>query len=123
MYIPPSADTKDALNVLYQSISDLQSIHLDRAFIGGDSNQVNNYYQHLDFATRRANTVDLAITNMKNSFKAVPRPQLCSSDHTSVLLIPAYRPLLNGAKPSMKKARTRLEGAISALQDCFDCND
>ncbi|KAK3542272.1 hypothetical protein QTP86_021989 [Hemibagrus guttatus] len=35
----------------------------------------------------------------------------------------AYRPLIRCSKPVLKLVKTWPEGAISALQDCFDCTD
>lgn len=90
-YIPPSADTKEALDTLYNSISELNSIYRDGVIIvAGDFNQANmrkvlpNYHQHVDFATRGTNTLDHVYTNIKGAFKALPRPHLDSSDHSSV---------------------------------------
>ncbi|MCJ8748315.1 hypothetical protein PDJAM_G00163390 [Pangasius djambal] len=37
------------------------------------------------------------------------------------MLIPAYRPLVRCSKPVLKHVKTWPEGAISALQDCFEC--
>ncbi|KAK3506472.1 hypothetical protein QTP70_001256, partial [Hemibagrus guttatus] len=45
------------------------------------------------------------------------------SDHISVMLIPAYRPLVRRSKAVLKQVKTWPAGAISALQDCFECND
>ncbi len=45
------------------------------------------------------------------------------SDHISVMLIPAYRPLLKLAKPVQKLITTWPENATSTLQDCFQCTD
>lgn len=46
------------------------------------------------FATKDENILDLFYSNIKEAFKAAPRPHLGPSDHLSVMLIPAYRPLL-----------------------------
>ncbi|KAI4882847.1 hypothetical protein NFI96_022069 [Prochilodus magdalenae] len=50
-------------------------------------------------------------------------PHLGYSDHISVMLIPAYRPLVRRSKPVLKQVRTWPSGAISALQDCFENTD
>ncbi|KAK3542680.1 hypothetical protein QTP86_032711 [Hemibagrus guttatus] len=42
---------------------------------------------------------------------------------TELLIIPAYRPLIRCSKPVLKLVKTWPEGAISALQDCFECTD
>ena len=77
----------------------------------------------MDFATRGEFTLDQVYSNIKEAYRAVPHPHLGSSDHLSVMLMPAYRPLLTRSKPSVKQIRTWPEGATSALQDCFDCTD
>ena len=100
--------------------------HTRRVFliVAGDLNQANmktvhpNFYQHVD--TREENTLDLVYTNIKKAFRAVPCPHLGSSDHLSVMLIPAYKPLLTREKLAVKEVRVRPEGAMSALQDCFE---
>ncbi|KAK3569758.1 hypothetical protein QTP86_004075 [Hemibagrus guttatus] len=81
----------------------------------------------------------------------VPEPRLCveasptiSSRHRSTSLtssgsfppsevtfhvpkarffVQAYRPLVRHSKPVLKQVKTWPEGAISALQDCFECTD
>ena len=97
VYIPPTANTEQALSVLYRAIRDMQSTPPESVFIvAGDFNQANmktvlpNFYQHVDFATRGENTLDLVYTN-KKAFRVVPRPHLGSSDHLSVMQIPAIQ--------------------------------
>jgi hypothetical protein len=90
VYIPPSANTKEALCILYNSISNLHTKHPEGVFIvAADFNQANmetflpNFYQCVDFDTRGENTLDLVYSNIKNTFRADPRPYLGSSDHLS----------------------------------------
>lgn len=122
VYIPPDADTKAALKTLSHSINELQTIHPGGVLIvAGDFNQANmkkvlpHFYQHVDFATRKTNTLDHVYTNIRGAFKASPCPNLGSSDHISVILTPAYRPLLVRTKPSLKQVRVWPEGSMSAL--------
>ncbi|KAL0194797.1 hypothetical protein M9458_008369, partial [Cirrhinus mrigala] len=86
VYIPPSSNgnnRSEALNELYQHISEQQTAHPDAFLIvAGDFN-------HADL-------------------KSV-------SDHITVMLMPAYRPLIKVTKPVRKQ--------IQALQDCFDTTD
>ncbi len=95
----------------------------------GDFNHANlktvlpKIYQHVNFATRGNNTLDFVYTTIKNAYKAVPHPHLGYSDHISVMLIPAYRPLLKLAKPVQKLVTIWPENATSTLQDCFQCTD
>ncbi len=75
------------------------------------------FYQDVNFATRGNNTVDIVYTTAKNAYKAEPRPHLGYLDHISVMLIPAYRPLLKLAKPVQNQITVWPENATSALQD------
>lgn len=118
------------MSVLYQTISELQSTYPEGIFIvAGDFNQANmktvlpHFHQHVEFATRGQNILDKAYTNIKGAFRTAPHPQLGSSDHLSVMLIPAYKPLLIRGKPTVRKVRIWSEGAMEALQDCFECTD
>ncbi|KAK3506468.1 hypothetical protein QTP70_001152 [Hemibagrus guttatus] len=108
VYIPPCRNDKEALCELCGAISELQNAHPDRLFI---------------IATRGVNTLDLVYTNIPSAYRAEPRPNLSYSDHISVMLIPAYRPLIRHSKPVLKLVKTWPEGATSALQDCFECTD
>ncbi len=110
VYIPPCANAKDALRELYSAISEQQTNNPDGFFIiAGDFNHANlksvltKFYQHVNFATRGNNTLDFVYTTVKNAYKAEPRPHLGYSDHISVMLTPAYRPLLKLAKLVQKQ--------------------
>ncbi len=129
VYIPPCANAKDALRELYSAISEQQTNNPDGFFIiAGDFNHANlktvlKFYQHVNFATRGNNTLDFVYTTVKHAYKAEPRPHLGYSDHISVMLIPAYRPLLKLAKPVQKQITVWPDNATSALQDCFQDTD
>ncbi|KAI3354777.1 hypothetical protein L3Q82_004603 [Scortum barcoo] len=45
------------------------------------------------------------------------------SDHISVNLIPAYKPLICRTRPTTRTVQVWTEEAFSALQDCFECTD
>ncbi|XP_055487592.1 uncharacterized protein LOC129694857 [Leucoraja erinacea] len=77
------------------------------------------FKQYVDFETRGENILDLVYTNTPEAYKAAPRPHLGHSDHISVFLTPAYRPLLKQVRAERKHTRVWPEGAASALQDCF----
>uniref|UniRef100_A0A3B1K1K8 Reverse transcriptase domain-containing protein n=1 Tax=Astyanax mexicanus TaxID=7994 RepID=A0A3B1K1K8_ASTMX len=130
VYIPPDADTNVALDILCHYISGLQNKHPGGALIvAGDFNRASmkkvlpHFYQYVHFATRGDNTLDHAYSNIKTAFKATSRPHLGSSDHISVMLTPAYRPVLTKGRPTSKLARVWPEGAMTTLQGCFDCTD
>lgn len=101
MYVAPSANTREALCVLYNAIGNLQTTYLEGVYITAeDFNQANmktvlsHFHQH----------VDLVCINIKEAFREIPRPQLVSSDHLADMLTPAYKlqallcPLLDGGR-------------------------
>lgn len=99
VYIPPGGNIKEALSELYKTISNLQTAHPDRFFIvARDFNHANlkslllKFQQHIDFATHGTHTLD----------------------HISVMLFPAYRPLLKRAKWVLKQVRTWRSGLLWA---------
>ncbi|XP_061896568.1 uncharacterized protein LOC133645727 [Entelurus aequoreus] len=82
-----------------------------------------HFHQYVNFATRGGSTLDMVFSNIKHAFKAAPRPHLGSSDHLSMMLIPAYKPLLIRKQATVKQVRTWPEGAMEALQNCFESTD
>ncbi len=127
VYIPPCANAKDALRELYSAISEQQTNNPDGFFIIAFHHNLKSvlpkFYQHVNFATRGNNTLDFVYTTVKNAYKAEPRPHLGYSDHISVMLTPAYRPLLKQAKQVQKQITVWPDNATSALQDCFQDTD
>ncbi|KAI3352197.1 hypothetical protein L3Q82_005161 [Scortum barcoo] len=69
-------------------------------WLRGDFNHVNltdtlpKFYQHVTIPTRGNNTLDRVYTNKRDAYRAVPHPHLGFSDHISIMLLPAYRPLV-----------------------------
>ena len=53
----------------------------------------------MNFPTRDNNIVDHVYSNVRNGYKAMPRPHFGQSDNISVLLYPAYKTLLNQSTP------------------------
>ncbi|KAL0153828.1 hypothetical protein M9458_050858 [Cirrhinus mrigala] len=133
VYIPPSSNgnnRSEALNELYQHISEQQTAHPDAFLIvAGDFNLADlksvfpKIQQHIDFPTRGNNTLDFVYTTQKGAYKAFPLPHLGASDHITVMLMPAYRPLVKVTKPVRKQIQVWPEGSSEALQDCFDTTD
>ncbi|XP_061923229.1 uncharacterized protein LOC133663056 [Entelurus aequoreus] len=82
-----------------------------------------HFHQYVNFATRGGSRLDLVHSNIKQAYKAAPRPHLGSSDHLSVMLIPAFKPMLIRKPATVKQVRTWPERAMSALQDCFETTD
>ncbi len=130
VYILPCANAMDALRELYSAISEQQTNNAGGFFIiAGDFNHANlktvlpKFYQHVNFATRGNDTLDIVYTTVKSANKAEPCPHLGYSNHISVMLIPVYRPLLKLAKPVQKQITVWPDIATSALQDCLQDTD
>ncbi len=104
VYIPPNSNNNrsEALNELYQHISEQQTAHPDAFLIlAGDFNHADlksvfpKIHQHADFPTWENNTLDFVYTTQRGAYKALPLPHLGASDHITVMLIPAYRLIVN----------------------------
>ncbi len=127
VYIPPQANTDQALRELYRIISDQESAHPDAAFIiTGDFNKANfktiapKYFQHVTINTRGDRTLDHCYSPLRDAYKSVPRPPFGKSDHSSVLLLPAYRQKLKREAPALRTVHCWTDQSDAILQDCFD---
>ncbi len=128
VYIPPNSNNNrsEALNYLYQHISEQQ--HPDAFLIlAGDFNHADlksvfpKIYQHVDFPTRGKNTLDFVYTTQRGAYKALPH--LGASDHITVMLMPAYRPLVKVIKPTHKTDSSVAGRVVRGTQDCFETTD
>ncbi len=84
---------------------------------------LSSFYQHVTIPTRGDNTLDCVYTNIQGAYRALPRPHLGLSDHITILLAPAYRPLLRRIRPTKKTVTVWPSDAAFVLQDCFQCTD
>ncbi|KAI3362739.1 hypothetical protein L3Q82_001805 [Scortum barcoo] len=60
---------------------------------------------------------------MRDAYRAVPHPHLGFSDHISIMVLPAYRPLLRRHTPTQRTITVWPSDAVPALQDCFQRTD
>ncbi|KAI3374040.1 hypothetical protein L3Q82_022606, partial [Scortum barcoo] len=111
------------------SAPSLQHKHPEAFYVvAGDFNHVNltdtlpKFYQHVTIPTRGNNTLDRVYTNKRDAYRAVPHPHLGFSDHISIMLLPAYRPLLRHT-PKQRTITVWPSDAVPALQDCFQRTD
>jgi hypothetical protein len=107
VYIPPQADTTVPLKELHRTLCKLETTNPEATFIvDGDFNKANlrktlpKFYQHINFSTCAAKTLDHCYSNFWDAYKALPCPAFGKSDYDSILLLPSYRQ--------------------STLQHCFD---
>ncbi len=82
-----------------------------------------NAPKHRLFNKGKKNTLDFVYTTQRGAYKALPLPHLRASDHITVMLMPAYRPLVKVIKPIHKQIQVWPEKSSEALQDCFDTTD
>ncbi len=109
VYIPPQANTDQALKELYRNISEQETAHPDAVFvITGDFNKANfrtiapKYFQHVTINTRGDRILDHCYTSFRDAYTSLPRPPFGKSDHSSVLLLPAYRQKLKCEAPALR---------------------
>ncbi len=127
VYIPPQANTDQALRELYGNISEQETTHPDAAFIiMGDFNKANfrtiapKYFQHVTINTRGDHILDHCYTSFRDAYKSLPRPPFGKSDHSSVLLLPAYRQKLKREAPASRTIQCWSDQSDAILQDGFD---
>ncbi len=127
VYIPPQANTDQALRELYGNISEQETAHPDAAFIiTGDFNKANfrtiapKYFQHVNINTRGDRILDHCYTSFRDAYKSLPRPPFSKLDHSSVLLLPAYRQKLKCEAPALRTVQCWSDQSDAILQDCFD---
>ncbi len=127
VYIPPQANTDQALRELYGNRSDQETAHPDAAFvITGDFNKANfrtiapKYFQHITINTRGDRVLDHCYSPFRDAYKSLPRPPFGKSDHSSVLLLPAYRQKLKREAPALRTIQCWSDQSDGILQDCFD---
>ncbi len=109
VYIPPQANTDQALKELYGNISEQETSHPDAAFVvTGDFNKANfrtiapKYFQHITINTRGDCVLDHWYSPFWDAYKSFPHPPFGKSDYSSVLLLPAYRQKLKREAPALR---------------------
>ncbi len=85
VYIPPQANTDQALKELYGNMSEQETAHPDAAFVvTGDFNKANfrtiapKYIQHITINTRGNCVLDHCYTPFRDAYKSLPRPRLAN---------------------------------------------
>ncbi len=127
VYIPPQANTDQALKELYRNISEQETAHPDAAFVvTGDFNKANfrtiapKYFQHVTINTCGDRTLDHCYSPFRDAYKSLPCPPFGKSDHSSVLLLPAYRQKLKREAPALRTVQCWSDQSDAILQDCFN---
>ncbi len=74
----------------------------------------------MTFNTRGDRILDHCYTSFRDAYKSLPRPPFGKSDHSSVLLLPAYRQKLKREAPTLRTIQCWSDQSDATLQDCFD---
>lgn len=127
VYIHPKADSKVALDTLRKVIASTENSDPDTlSIVLGDFNQVNmrtvlpDFRQQVTCPTRGDRTLDHCYCKLKGAYKSVPRANFGNSDHSTVLLIPAYKQKLKQSKPTQRTIQVWSQESVDQLQDCFE---
>ena len=130
VYIPPSANKKEAEEGVYQTISNQQAASPDALFlVSGDFNncsmkaQLPTFQQCVTVHTRADKTLDHCYVNIKGAYKDLKLSPLGLSDHNLVFLQPKYCALVKRVKPETKFIKQWTNEAIDQLKACFETTD
>ncbi len=94
--------------------------------VTGDFNKANfrtiapKYFQHITINTRGDRVLDHCYSPFRDAYKPLPHPPFGKSDHSSLLLQPAYRQKLKREAPALRTIQCWSDKSDAILQDCFD---
>ncbi len=77
-------------------------------------------FQHITINTCGDRVLDHCYSPFRDAYKSLPRPPFGKSDHSSVLLLPAYRQKLKREAPALRTIQCWSDQSDAILQDCFD---
>ncbi len=78
------------------------------------------YFQHININTCGVRVLDHCSSAFRDTYKSLPRPPFSKSDHSSVLLLPAYRQKLKREAPALRTIHCWSDQSDAIPQDCFD---
>ena len=129
-YIHPRANAVTATEHITSSLNRLEHISPDSPkFILGDFNHcspdksLKGFQQYVTCTTRRGRTLDKCYGSVPDAFRSIALPPLGTADHDTILLAPAYIPVIRRAKKVIKNIKQWTSDSIQALQGCFESTD
>ncbi len=78
------------------------------------------YFQHITINTRGDRVLDHCYSPFWDAYKSLPRPPFSKLDHSSILLLPAYRQKLKREAPALRTIQCWSDQSDAILQECFD---
>eukprot|EP00061_Rhincodon_typus_P010949 g35602.t1 len=127
--IPPHADVKNALDVVYTTTNTLETKFPKALFtVASNFNEANfkralPKYQHISCPTRGPNILGHCYTAIKDTYRSIPHPHFGKSDQNAVFLHPVYKQKLKWEDPSQKQVQSWSEAAEERLRDCLELVD
>ena len=133
IYAHPSADQSKAATEIADVILDLQRISPDAPnFVIGDFNKgfdkhlrskLPGLKQYITCNTRVDGRPDSCYGNISDAYRSFPLPNIGQSDHSTVHLVPAYRPIIQRVPIEKRKVKIYSDEKIDELKFCFDTTD
>ena len=130
VYIHPKAKASAATEHVKNIMNRLELVSPDAPkFLMGDLNHcsldktLKGFEQYVDCTTRFGKTLDKCYGSIPDAYRAVPLPPLGSADHNSILLAPAYLPVVKRSDKITKNIKQWTPDSIDRLQGCFETTD
>ncbi len=130
VYIRPRANAAKATEYITSTLNKLEQLAPDSPkFILGDFNHcspdksLKGFQQYITCTTRLGKTLDKCYGSVPDAYRALPLPPLGSADHHTILLAPAYTPVVRRAKKVIKTIKQWTVESIHTLQGCFEATD
>lgn len=127
VYIHPRTNASTATEHIRNMLDRLELISPDAPkFIMGDFNHcsidksLKGFYQYVNCTTRLGKTLDKCYGSVPDAYRAVSLPPLGSADHSSILLVPAYTPVVKRTENVIKDIKRWTPDSIDRLQGCFE---
>ncbi|KAK0146882.1 putative RNA-directed DNA polymerase from transposon BS [Merluccius polli] len=130
VYIHPRANATTATDHIKNVLDRLEQRSPDAPkFIMGDFNHCSidksfkGFYQYVNCTTRLGKTLDKCYGSVPDAYRAVSLPPLGSADHSTILLAPAYTPVVKRTERVNKDIKQWTPDSIDRLQGCFETTD
>ena len=127
VYIHPRANASTATEHIKNTLDRLELISPDAPkFIMGDFNHCptdksfKGFFQYVNCTTRLDKILDKCYGSVPDAYRAVSLPPLGSADHCSILLAPAYTPVVKRTDKVIRDIKQWTPDSLDRLQGCFE---
>ncbi len=130
VYIHPRANTTTATEHITSTLNKIEQLSPDSPkYILGDFNHccpdkfLKGFQQYVKCTTRMGKIFDKCYGSVQDAYRALPFPPLGTADHHTILLAPAYTPVVRRATKVTKNFKEWTLESIQSLQGCFESTD